>query len=137
MDEEKRQLRGSPSRDAFKRWHKELPGGFYATDVDFALVSKNPPGVIAMIEYKRPDEDILFSQVLLYNNELKNGTPVYIVSGRMMPDGEMGPFKIYRYLGGDWRPEPPDVEKELVFEGLHGADFERWESSLRAKYRSG
>ena len=51
----KSELKGSPSRDAFNLWHKTppMPKSFYASDLDFVLVEKAPPRIVAIIDYKR------------------------------------------------------------------------------------
>ena len=52
---DKRELKGSLSRDNFNLWHKTppMPKSFYASDLDFVLVEKAPPRIVAIIDYKR------------------------------------------------------------------------------------
>jgi len=126
----KRQLKGSPSRDAFKKWHKFLLDYFYASDIDFVLVSKFPPGIVAVLDYKRPCDKITFAEVLAYNDLLGCGLAVYIIVG----EESFEKLKIYQYSGGDWKPEPPEVKLELVLETKNRTDFLLWERELRNKY---
>lgn len=131
MDDKKRNLKGSPKRDIFKLMHKQALGsGFYATDADLCLISKDPPGTVAYLDYKGSGEDITFAEAIQYNEWLSHA-PVFIVEGH---DPETGPFIIKRYLGGDWKPEPPIVELEFVtkVDDWHG--FGSWESGLRQEY---
>lgn len=129
MLKQKRALRGSPARDAFKRRHKDF-GALYASDADLCLVSKNPPGIIAYLDYKAPYDSVTFAEVLLYNDWMRR-TPVYIVEGA---DPERGPFLVHRYEGGDWRPDPPKVQLRLVVECPNYEAFITWEEALRRRY---
>jgi len=131
MDDRKRNLKGSERRDIFKRRHKDLKGSFYATDADFCLVSKNPPGTVAYLDYKASNDTVTFAEVIQYN-EWRNHAPVFIFEG---DDPENGPFKVYRYLGGDWKPEPPEKELEYDSELENWEAVEEWEAQLRSKYR--
>jgi len=142
MDDHKMNCKGSPSRDAFKQWHKLLGDELYACDLDFVLVSKHPPGIVAVFDYKRPDDDITFSEVLAYNKLKQDGIPLYIVVGEYDPDNgkPFSEFEVYRYLGGNWAPDPPTVKKELVtlISAPPGTDlryqFREWEKKLRQDY---
>lgn len=58
--------------------------------------------------------------------------PVFIVEG---DDPNEGPFKIKRYLGADWRPEPVDVNYGDVIYVQDWQGFEDWERELRLEYR--
>jgi len=121
---------GSPSRDRFKRKHKAGPGWHYACDVDFALVSKQPPGVVAFLDYQVGEEAVSFSEVLAYN-EMLSIAPVFIVRG----DAEAeGPFDVLEYEGGDYRPEPPRVQLTLVLQQVDWAGLSAWESDIRRAY---
>ena len=133
MDDSRKRLKGSEKRDLFKYWHKNAPGmrgDFYATDADFCLVSKHPPGTVAYLDYKGSGEGISFSEAIQYNEWLQHA-PVFIVEG---PNPETGPFVIKRYLGGDFRPEPPEVELEEIVRVNDWRGFGAWEASLRQKY---
>ena len=90
MDKDKQALQGSPLRDKFKRAHKQLSGRFYATDLDFILVEKEPPGIVACFDYKHPMDRITFAEVLAYN---ALNCPVYIIQAS---DPEHGPFRVQR-----------------------------------------
>jgi len=131
MDEGKRELKGSEKLDEFKRRHKDLSGQFYATDGDLCLISKYPPGTVAYIDYKADGDNVTFAEAIQYNEWMKLA-PVYIIQG---DNPEMGPFTITRYLGADWRPEPPVVNYGDSITVSSWPEFGEWESSLRAEYR--
>ena len=131
MDEDKRNLIGSETRDIFRRAHKELPGDFYATDGDLILVSKNPLGIVAYLDYKTPFDCVSFTEAVLYN-EWMPIAPVYIVEGA---DPANGPFTVKRYLGANWRPEPPIVNWGDVEVLVDWTEFEAWERQLRMEYK--
>ena len=130
MDDRKRKLKGSESRDTFKQLHKELNRRFYASDLDLVLVEKNPPGQVACIDFKLPYDHVSFAEVLTYNDQLKIA-PVFIIES---PDPLAGPFRVLQYLGGDWHPEPPSVKLELVCVCEDWAEFGVWENALRLAY---
>ena len=132
MDDAKRNLKGSEKRDVFKRKHKDLNNRYYASDADLCLIDKYPPGVVAYIDYKGSGEPITFAEVILYNEWLKQA-PVFIVEGR---DPENGPFKIKRYLGGNWKPNPCETILETIEEISDWSCFAEWEGKLRNAYRS-
>jgi hypothetical protein len=132
MDKSKKELFSSPSRDEFKRFHKELPGDFYATDIDFCFVGKYPQGIIAILDYKKFGETVKFSEVIAYN-ELMKSAPIYIVKGE---NPAKGPFEIVRYLGGDPRPEPPVIKTELIEKVSGWDEFGKWEENLRLEYKN-
>jgi len=131
VDSQTRNLKGSPKRDLFKRKHKDLNNKFYATDADFCLVSKTPPGTVAYLDYKGSGEGVTFSEVIQYNAWMMQA-PVYLVLGE---NPETGPFDIYRYLGGDWKPNPPTYKTELTKKCDGWEQFEEWESVLRNEYQ--
>jgi len=126
------QQRGSPSRDAFKQRHKACPGWFYACDIDFALVSKSPPGIVAFLDYQVGEEAVSFAEVLAYN-ELLSLAPVFLVRG----DGDAeGPFDVMEYEGGDWRPEPPHVTLQTILVQADWVMLSQWEQTLRNTYQA-
>jgi hypothetical protein len=136
MDEDKLELIGSKKCDLFKFMHKEkLRGDFYATDADLCLVSKFPPGTVAYIDYKASEKDFVqFSEGIQYNEWLSHA-PVYIIWAE---EPETGPFTIRRYLGSNWRPDPPEVNWGDI-EPIHLEDwaaFKDWERDLRKEFRS-
>jgi len=131
MDDQKLNLKGSPSRDAFKQWHKTLFPWLYACDADFILVNKNPPGIVAVLDYKTQKDHVTFSEVLAYNDFVIRGIPVYIVVG-------CEPFQqleIYLYLGGNSQPEPPQVRLELIASTNTRLEFALWESKIRQEWQ--
>ena len=130
MDEIKKELKGSEKLDMFKYMHKKLNRSYYAADGDLVLITKYPsPGVVAYLDYKANGDSVTFSEVILYNEWLKT-KPVYIVQGN---DPENGPFDIYSYLGGNYIPDPPDVELQYICTVETWAEFEQWEKSIRDK----
>jgi len=129
QDERKRLLRGSPARDAFKRWHKDLSGTLYACDADFILVNKYPPGIVAIVDYKRQDDRTTFSEVLAYNAFVSLGIDVFVMQGE---PGER--LDVYKYVGGDYRPEPPVVELRHEETIHNNVEFENWERALRKQW---
>ena len=131
MDEAKRNLKGSEKRDEFKMCHKKLNKRFYATDADLCLISKKPPGTVAYLDYKGSNEGVTFSEAIQYNEWMKQA-PMYIVEGE---DPTNGPFVIKRYLGTNWKPEPPEVNYGEEFAIEDWRAFESWEAKLRQLYR--
>ena len=133
MDEDKRNLVGSRSRDLFKRRHKELDDTMYASDVDFVLVCKDPePGIVAALDYKTHTDVIRFTEVIAYNAFKGAGIPVYIVRGSADPDGC---FTILEYVSGNHKPDPPVCELQEVCKTKNWQEFEKWELGLRGHYR--
>lgn len=130
MDERKRNLKGSEKRDIFKQKHKTLDKSFYATDADFCLISKSPPGTVAYLDYKGSGEGVTFAEAIQYN-EWMGHAPVFIVEGS---DPENGPFLIRRYLGANWRPEPPIVNYGDEHYCADWPAFGEWERELRREY---
>jgi len=131
MDESKRNLEGSKKRDVFKRMHKQLDKSFYACDADFCLISKHPPGTVAYLDYKASYDTVTFSEAIQYNEWVKSA-PVYIVIG---DNPETGPFVIRRYLGANWKPDPPQVDyddEEVMVKDWH--ELGEWERLLREEY---
>jgi hypothetical protein len=131
MEEWKRTAEGSERRDKFKLKHKECGGDLYATDADLCLVSKDPPGTVAYLDYKTSWDRIRFSEVIQYNVWMKHA-PVFIIEG---DDPENGPFEVKRYLGGNWKPKPPIVNLEHVTSCADWDEFWKWERELRAEYK--
>lgn len=129
MDEHKRQLKGSPSRDAFKRMHKELGPDLYACDLDFVLIEKVPtPDIIAALDYKQDGDTVSFAEVIVYNALIRRGIPVFIVKGPV----ETCEFAIGQYRGG--HHGKPRYRVDLVHETASKEEFEKWERSLREEY---
>lgn len=131
MNEDKRNLQGSERRDVFKRLHKHMSSAFWASDLDFGLVSKTPPGVVAFQDVKAPWELVTFAEVILYN-QLSVIAPVYIVE---VANPQTGPFRISLFSTGDHRPNPPRVELTLMTECRNWKELEAWEAQLRRNYQ--
>jgi hypothetical protein len=128
MNEQTKNQKGSPSRDTFKRMHKELSKTFWACDLDFVLVDKLPvPDIVAVLDYKQSDDDITFSEVIAYNALMGRGLPVYVVVG----DAEAGSFIIYHYRGGNHRK--PRVDMQEVRRTENWQQFAEWEQSVRQR----
>jgi hypothetical protein len=131
MDRDKQFLKGSEKRDVFKQRHKLLEPDFYATDADLCLISKFPPGTVAYLDYKGSGEGVTFAEAIQYNEWMKHA-PVYVVSGE---NPETGPFLIRRYLGADWKPEPPQVNWGEETLAHNWDELGQWEGALREWYR--
>jgi len=131
MDEAKRSLKGSPHRDAFKHWHKTLYSRFYSFDADLLWVEKSPPGIVALLDKKRDFESITFAETIGYNTFLEKGIDVYIVRGEEPFDS----LSVEQYVGGDWRPEPPNVELIPVAHELDKQAFCRLQRDIRLQWR--
>ena len=132
MDDSKRRLKGSEKRDIFKQMHKSLNASFYALDIDFCLISKHPPGVVALLDYKDPNDHVTFSEALFYGWWLDMcPVPIYIVEAS---DPKNGPFTIKEYLGGDYHPEPPVITWGMSMIAPDWEAFGKWERELRTQY---
>lgn len=124
MDENKKNLKGSEKRDLFKWAHKNKMEHcpFYAADADLCLVSFDPRGVVAYLDYKGSGEGITDSEKVLYD-EWSITKPVYIIEGK---DPENGPFEILKYIAGG------DIEKLQTVSGW--MELYAWEASVRREY---
>lgn len=150
MDKKKVNLTGSESRDRFKQLHKQkLHNQFYALDIDFALVEKHLdatecgealPLIVAILDFKLPNDTPTFSEVLAYNQFLEDNIPVYIVESASTEFVEKTPSEqrltVYEYEGGDWRPDPPNWDGRVVLEEGTWSEFESWQDTLRIKRRN-
>jgi hypothetical protein len=127
VKESTRNQTGSPSRDIFKRRHKDLNKSLYALDIDFALIEKYPyPKIVAILDFKtHGDEDITFAEVIAYNTLIERGIPVFIVTG----DPEEGVFQIFRYMGGHHKK--PSSKLKHVANTENWQQFEQWEKDCR------
>lgn len=130
MHENTKQLKGSKSRDEFKRRHKDLDKRFYACDMDFMFVAKQPfPDIIAVIDYKKDTDDaITFAEVIAYNALNRRGLAVYVVTG----DAEIGSFLIYRYDGG--HHAKPRKKLTHIETCKSWSEFADWEQRLRDRH---
>jgi len=98
------------------------------------MVCSNPLGIVGNIDYKRPEDNVTYSEAILYNAKLEQKEPVYIAESS---DPENGPFRIMRYLGADTATYPFDpcsVELEEIATLAGWAEWERWEASVRREY---
>lgn len=125
----KRDMKGSPNRDEFKRRHKDICRDLWSCDIDFMFVEKSPvPDIVAAIDYKTDDDKIQFSEVIAYNSLRRRGIPVFIIRG----DSVSGKFDILRYDGGHHRQ--PRYTLTLVAKTEDWQGLERWELSLRREF---
>ncbi|MFH0900536.1 MAG: hypothetical protein V2A73_07895 [Pseudomonadota bacterium] len=131
MNDDKRCLKGSDRRDVFKRFHKDINGSYYASDLDLVLIAKYPPGIVAYLDYKTPWDTVSFSEVILYNEQSRIA-PVYVIESA---NPQTGPFRISLFSTGDYRPHPPRVELELTTECQNWRELEAWEGRLRNRYQ--
>lgn len=124
-------LKGSPATDEFRYRHKqELPGHFYALDIDFVLVNRQDP--IAVLDYKTTGDKITFTEGLMYNWFVRNGVPVFIILSK---HPKTGPFDIYRYYGGEIYQYPDfDVELAKVDTCENWDEFYLWERTIREEH---
>lgn len=123
MNDKLKDLKGSPKRDIFKWAHKnKINAPFYASDCDLCIVSDNPRGVVAYLDYKGSGETVTYTEHILYD-EWSQTRHVYIIEGS---DPENGPFTVKEYQAG----------KELKFVCLlkDWNDFTKWEAALRREY---
>jgi predicted nucleotidyltransferase len=126
MNEVTKFLKGSDARDLFKQRHKRLLPSLFAIDIDFCLISRDPwPHIVAVLDYKKSDDEITFAEVVAYNDLVMRGIPVYIVVG----DADVGKFSISKYTGG--HHVRPDIRTELVCKTNNWREFESWEIQLR------
>jgi hypothetical protein len=132
MTSPKKDLKGSPSRDAFKHFHKTGPRELYASDLDLVCVHKNPPGIVAAIDYKTPHDSVSFAEVILYNALLSFSVPVYIITS-VEP---FETFTIEQYTGGNHIPNPPAVNMITIHKDIDREAFWAWERALRASYQA-
>lgn len=136
-------LQGSEARDVFKRLHKQqAPSDYYALDVDLELVRKGgtahtapAPTIVARVDFKRPDDDLEFSEVLSYNWMAVRGVPVYIIESHdedfvnKSPDEHR--FNVYQYKGGDFE-RPVNTVTKTVASDLSWNQLVEWERCLHS-----
>jgi hypothetical protein len=127
MDTTLKNLKGSPSRDLFKQLHKKGDKVFYACDIDFCLVGKYPPRIVAYLDVKTMGDTVTFSEVIAYN-ELIKLAPLYLVYSENI---ECGVFGIWKYTGGDWHPDPPIINSKKILDCNNWNEFYAWERELR------
>lgn len=137
MELDNRTMRLSRSHLLFKYLHRvRFPRNFYAFDTDLVLVSKNPPKILAILEFKNQGDRLSFSEVLGFNHlkEALPDVPIYIIEARKPFVGveeDLHRFDVYEYVYGDWRPDPPEVMLSPILLGATWYDLLTWESALR------
>jgi 2-oxoglutarate dehydrogenase complex dehydrogenase (E1) component-like enzyme len=133
MNEHTKRQQGSPTRDLFKRKHKDLHKSLFACDLDFVFVEKVPiPDIVAAIDYKTRNDNVTFSEVIAYNALVRRGIPVFVVTG----DAESGEFTIRRFAGGHHRKPIVRYFEPAQKQVSNWREFEAWEVSLREEYRA-
>lgn len=154
--QEKQQKRGSPINDWFRWWHKKLGRGWYGADLDLVIHGRTPPGIAAVLDFKGPDEQGLgFSHAQVYNSLAKRWR-IYIVELQnpvvwrdvlvghngeawrqriaAISDEEHPQFLVSRFVGGDWRPDPPLVGHAGTIKLAGIEDWRRWERGVRERW---
>lgn len=133
MDDAKRELSGSSSRDLFKLWHKQaLPTHMFACDLDLLLIEKNPYQLIALLDVKRPYDKVTFTEVIAYNEFVRMTIPVFVLYAQSDDHMKAGRYTIKRYISGDPAPRVPTlVYDPAVTVTQSVADFAQWENRLR------
>ncbi|NJO00033.1 MAG: hypothetical protein HC875_40940 [Anaerolineales bacterium] len=130
-------LQGSPSRDAFKHWHKSLGKDLIATDLDFVLVSDSglAPGIIAVLDYKRPEDKLSFTEIIAYNQLVEFGIPIYVIVAEYL-DGKLSEkFTIRQYFTGNPRKLEDVQLSEPILMNASRDEYERWERRIRLEYK--
>lgn len=136
MSDARRAVKGSPTRDTFKQLHKSrLPRHLFAVDADLALVEKSPFGTVALLDVKCGRDSVSFTEVIFYNDLLRYGVPVFIVQANTVDDLSRYHVTVYRYAGGDPRPNPPTCElvEPVTLSGFE--QYAAWENALRASWK--
>jgi len=123
MDENVKELQGSPTRDIFKRKHKNGDRKFYACDIDFCLV--NSSRIIAFLDTKGKYDKVTWSESIAYKDLLKIA-PVYII---YVGDGILceGPFSIYKYIDG----YKESTRQTMIAVRENWNELFEWERSIR------
>jgi CheY-like chemotaxis protein len=122
-------LMGSPSRDKFKFWHKQapMPRNFYACDIDFVLIEKDPPHIVAIMDYKMPQDELSWTECITFNDLVRH-YPIYIIYS----NADFVDFKIYRYAGCDDLNSKPLCPRLVNKTILHGQlEYIKWEANIR------
>lgn len=130
-------LMGSRARDAFKYWHKSLGKNLPSIDLDFVFVNKAiHPGIVAVLDYKRPDDKVSYAEVLAYNQFVELEIQVFIVEAEFTDGRPFENLTVKRYLNGIIKPYPqePDVVLEVVLSNATAVGFEQWERNLRSEH---
>ena len=130
MDVLTQMLKGSPTRDLFKQMHKQTHPQHYSSDLDLVAVEKYPyPHVPFLMDHKCENERLTFAEVILYNDNVMKGVPVFVVRG----DAQSGCFDIYEFTGG--HHAGPTWTEVFVCRVAHWGEFHEWEASARKRSR--
>lgn len=147
MDNAKKQLKGSETRDRFKQLHKAmLPAHCYALDSDLELVEKLPfPFIVARIDFKVEGDQLTFAEAISYDY-LLNGLPseyripVFIIEAtrafRVSEDPSDHRFTVWEIIEVDYKPEPPLRKANKLLSGLTWRELAEWEIRLREARRA-
>lgn len=146
---DKYNLKGSPSRDAFKFWHKQKRESFYGGDIDFFLIEKvyvnNHPHakIIALLDFKTNTEKLTFVEVAAYEHFRNLGFQIFIIHANVVFKNDNSVdlaesfqrFAIYKYIAGDWKPRPPRYELKTIKSNITPDEYWQWETNIRHKFR--
>jgi len=103
MDEKKKTLRGSETRDDFKSRHKQnMPDNCYASDIDLAWVGKKQ--VLAFFDYKRGSDATNYNERIFYEALSRALAPVYILHEK-----QDDRFVVSKCVNGEWYWETKTV----------------------------
>ncbi len=93
MDESKKKLYGSESRDTFRWWHKNACSNtWYGLDIDFVITDTEK--ILAVIDYKKNNDSMTWTEKVAYDDLMEHGYKVYIAKEK-----ENTELIVYEYLG--------------------------------------
>lgn len=125
MDKKTKNLKGSPSRDNFKWWHKKLSRTWYAIDIDLVPFDFTQ-GILGFIDYKLPKDHITVTEIAVYDELTEHGFEVVIAEGAMPePNDNMSSSEAFKDVA---------VYKYTDFERhKNGVPYIKWEATRRKK----
>jgi hypothetical protein len=136
MDNGKKNLCGSPSRDHFKLFHKQqLPKTFYACDADLFLIGTNPNRIVALLDYKNANngDQITFSEIVCYEALRQVGIRVFIIESPYNGVPEFEVFSIKEFIGHQQTQylKPWHAQFNQVMCSGTKQDFIDWQNYMR------
>lgn len=122
MNNDIKDLEGSPLKDRWKRLHKNLRKDLYGLDIDFILYDfiKGCQIVIATLDIKSPYDKVTKGENKFYS--MRN-VPTYIIE---VIDVEVGIQNIFQFING---------EKKLEAICSSWEDYEKWEIDIRQTHK--
>lgn len=116
-------VEGSRLRDRFRLLHKQRlgHGDWYATDGDLFMVSHKPPGLVALLEIKGPDDDMTDTEKILFRWCDQHGVDFYLLDIANVEEGKM------RICAG--------LECYFVQSIRNWNEYAAWERSVRNEWR--